>query len=110
MPYNHKENIKELAQQLGIDDAFDYTFNDPFEVVEKYFLKFVPASRLRNLSDGKENFGFRVDLYSKEEDMVKHGWKLFESLQEMNEAADIENQPESIRNFIVRPRYELSEG
>lgn len=37
MPYNHKENIKELIQQQGIDDAFDYTVNDPFGVVEMYF-------------------------------------------------------------------------
>lgn len=37
MAYNHKENIKELAQHEAIKDAFDYTVNDPFEVVEKYF-------------------------------------------------------------------------
>ncbi len=37
MPYDHKENIRELVQQEGIKDAFDYTVNDPYEVVEKYF-------------------------------------------------------------------------
>lgn len=37
MPYNHKENIEVLRQQEGISDALDYTDNDPYEVVEKYF-------------------------------------------------------------------------
>jgi len=37
MPYNHKENIKELAEQIGVSDAFDYTVNDPFQVTEMYF-------------------------------------------------------------------------
>ncbi len=37
MPYGHNENIKELTQKEEINDAFDYTFVDPFKVVETYF-------------------------------------------------------------------------
>lgn len=37
MPYNHKENIKELSQKDAISDAFDYSVNDPFSVAENYF-------------------------------------------------------------------------
>ena len=37
MPYDHKENIRELIQKEGIPDAFDYTINDPYGEVEKYF-------------------------------------------------------------------------
>ncbi len=37
MTYNHQENIKELYQKDRISDAFDYTSNDPYKVVEQYF-------------------------------------------------------------------------
>jgi hypothetical protein len=37
MPYNHNENIKELYQTEGIQDAFNYAVNDPYKVVEQYF-------------------------------------------------------------------------
>jgi hypothetical protein len=37
MSYSHKENAKELYQKDGIKDAFNYTVNDPYKVVEQYF-------------------------------------------------------------------------
>lgn len=37
MAYNHKENIEVLYRQEGIKDAYDYTGNDPYEVVERFF-------------------------------------------------------------------------
>jgi len=76
-------------------------------VIEKYYLKLFPASFLKNLHTGEQKFHLRLDLYSKEEDMTKNGWKTFPSLEELNKAADIENQPEGIRNLLIRPHYSL---
>jgi len=74
-------------------------------VTENYYLKLFPASFLKNALDGKENFRLPVDLYSSEEKMLENGWKKFALLEEMNKAADIENQPSSIRDLIMHTRY-----
>lgn len=37
MPYNHRDNLKELAYKAGIFDGFDYSVNDPFGLTEQYF-------------------------------------------------------------------------
>ncbi len=39
MPYLHTDNIAELVKATGIpnEDFFDYTFSDPYQVVEQYF-------------------------------------------------------------------------
>lgn len=74
------------------------------KVVEKYYLKLLPASFLKNSHNNKEHFNLRIDLYSRDEDMVNNGWKKFDTLEEMNRAADIENQPEGVRNLILRAK------
>jgi hypothetical protein len=77
------------------------------KVIENYYLKLFSASFLKNIQNNKEHFNLRIDAYSKEEDMVKNGWKRFDSLKDMNEAADISNQPESVRELLMRPHYTL---
>ena len=61
------------------------------------------ACHFTTKSGGIWNFRLHIDLYSNPEDMVKNGWRQFDTLEEMNKAADIENQPKGIRNLIVRP-------
>jgi len=79
-------------------------------VIEKYYLKLFPASFLKNSNDGKQQFTLKIDAYSKEEDMFKNGWKGFATFEELNNAADIENQPEGIRNLIMRNHYLIDPG
>jgi hypothetical protein len=79
----------------------------PIEVIDNYYLKLFPASFLRGVIDKKEHFNLRIDLWSTEEDMLKNGWKKFATLEEMNKAADIENQPEGIKKLLIRPNYTL---
>ncbi len=74
-------------------------------VEERYFLKLIPASFLKKTSENKQNFQIKLDLYSKEKDMLNNGWRKFLTLEEMNQAADIENQPEGIRGLILHPKY-----
>lgn len=77
------------------------------EVIERYYLKLFPASFLKRISDGKEKFDLRIDLHSKEDDMLKNGWKHFDSLDEMNKVADIENQLKGVRNLLIKPEYSI---
>ncbi|MDO8560087.1 MAG: restriction endonuclease [bacterium] len=77
-------------------------------VVEDYYLKLFPASFLRKTGGSrKEYFNLRIDIYSKKEDMLKNGWKYFQSLEEMNKAADIENQPTGVRGVLFRNHYSI---
>jgi hypothetical protein len=76
-------------------------------VEENYFLKLFPASYLKDMLNGEEKFHLRIDVYSGKEDMSLNGWKEFQSFEDMNNAADIENQPEGIRGLIIRSEYSI---
>lgn len=77
------------------------------KVAERYYLKLVPASFFKDSASGKSHFNLDIRLASREEDMIKTGWREFDSLEEMNKSAEIENQPEEIRGVIIRPSYEV---
>jgi hypothetical protein len=74
------------------------------EVKERYYLKLFPASFIRNAADGLEQHNLKVDMYSEPERLTANGWKEFASREEMERAADIPNQPDGIRNLIVKAR------
>lgn len=77
------------------------------KVIEKYYLKLIPASFLKDSTSGKTHFNLDIHLTSKEEDMPKAGWKKYDSLEEMNKAAEIENQPKGVKDLIMRPSYQV---
>jgi hypothetical protein len=80
------------------------------QVVEDYYLKLFPASFIKRVDEvGKEHFGLRFDAYSKKQDMLNNGWTHFETLEEMNKAAHIENQPATVRDLLLREEYTLDE-
>lgn len=77
-------------------------------VVDDHYLKLFPASFIKpSGTTGKEQFDLRIDVYSKQEDMIKNGWKFFSSLEEMNKAANIENQPAGVRELLMRNHYSI---
>ena len=66
------------------------------------------ASFMRKIdASGKEHFSLKMDAYSTKEEMIKNGWTLFNSLEEMNNAADIANQPQSVRELLFRETYTI---
>ncbi len=78
------------------------------QIEEDYYLKLFPASFIRKVDKaGKEHFDLRIDAYSKKEDMLKNGWRFFETMEEMNKAADIENQPQGVRELLMREVYTI---
>lgn len=80
------------------------------QVEDDYYLKLFPASFIRKVDEaGKEHFDLRIDAYSKKEDMLKNGWQYFETMEEMNKAADIENQPAGVRELLMREVYTMGD-
>ncbi|MBD3360005.1 MAG: hypothetical protein GF365_04855 [Candidatus Buchananbacteria bacterium] len=79
------------------------------EVIEKYYLKIYPASFMKNLVSGKKNINLCIDAYCKELDMIKNGWKVYNTKEELDLAADIENQPEEVRNLFLRENYSIND-
>lgn len=71
---------------------------------ERYYLTLFPASFLRNAADGVEQHNLRVDMYDDPERLTANSWKEVATREEMEQAADIPNQPESIRNLAVVAR------
>lgn len=41
--------------------------------------------------------------------MLKNGWQYFETMEEMNKAADIENQPAGVRELLMREVYTIGD-
>jgi hypothetical protein len=75
-------------------------------VVEDYYLKLFPASFMKRAGDDdRRHFDLKLDVYSTKEDMLKNGWRYFETVEEMNAAADIENQPVGFQGLILRTEY-----
>jgi hypothetical protein len=97
-----------IISEVGHEDLVQYCeFSATVDVGERYYLCLVPASSLKNLGNGKHYFDLALNLYSTHEDMLNNGWKPFTTLEEMNVAADLENQPEEVRELLIRPRYTL---
>lgn len=92
----------EDALSLGTLQYCELAFT--VEVRERYYLKLFPASFIRSASDGREQHNLHLDMYSDPEKMVAHGWNEFDTLDEMEQAANIPNQPETIRGLLLRPR------
>ena len=74
------------------------------EVRERYYLKLFPASFIKNAADGLEQHNLAVDMYSQPEQLTANGWKEFATRDEMEQAANIPNQPEWIRNLAIVAR------
>ena len=71
---------------------------------ERYYLKLFPASFIKNAANGAEQHSLKVDMYHEAEQLTANGWREFATREEMEQAADIPNQPEAIRNLAVVAR------
>ena len=76
-------------------------------VTEKYYLKLMPASYMKNISSGKGSHVLSVDAYSKSEDMIKNGWKAFDTREEMEEVARFQDTSPDVRGVTLTEEYTL---
>jgi hypothetical protein len=75
-------------------------------VAEGYYLKFFPASFLRRSGRGSnEHYDLRIDIYSVREEMIRNGWRHFETAEEMNAAIDVDNLAPNMRDITLRTEY-----
>jgi hypothetical protein len=75
------------------------------KVIEKFYLKLIPASFLRDSMTDKAHFNLDIYLASRDADMEKAGWKEFSSFEEMDKVAEVKDQPEGIEGLIIKPSY-----
>lgn len=72
-----------------------------------FYLKLFPASFMKNVNSGKGNHNLYIDTYSKKEDMIKNGWKSFDTREEMEEDAKPLDTSEDARCLILTESYTL---
>lgn len=76
-------------------------------VVADYYLKLFPASFMKNVVSGKGNHQLFIDAYSKKEDMIKHGWKHFDTREAMNEAAQPYDTSKDMKGLVFTEGYTI---
>ena len=76
-------------------------------VIADYYLKLFPASSMKNVDSGKGNHILKIDVYSKKEDMLKNGWKYFDTRETMNEAAEPHDTSTDVKQLIMTEGYTL---
>ncbi len=78
-------------------------------VMTDYYLKLFPASFMKNIQNGKGNHRVAIDLFSKKEDMIKHGWKYFTTEEDMESAALPHETSPDMRGMKIISEYTLTE-
>lgn len=78
-------------------------------VVADYYLKLFPASFMKNVVSGKGNHRLAIDAYSKKEDMIKNGWKHFDTREAMNEAAKPYDTSKDVSQLVMTEGYTLGD-
>lgn len=76
------------------------------EVKGSYYLKLFPANLLRNVHGGASNYFLNLPIYTDPEKMRQH-WTQFGSMEELNAAAQIDDQPDDVKNLLIIPEYTL---
>ena len=77
-------------------------------VIEKYYLTLLPASFMKNVKSGKGNHALRIRAYSKHEDMVKNGWRYFETKEAMEAAAAPDDTSPDMRGMTMTEDYTIT--
>ena len=74
-----------------------------------YYLKLIPSSFMKSIQTGKGNHAAMLDIYSKHEDMLKHGWTTYASEEEMENAALPYDTSPDMKGMRIKPEYTLSD-
>lgn len=77
-------------------------------VVEKYYLTLLPASFMKNVKSGKGSHALKIRAFSKHEDMLKNGWKYFETREAMEAAAAPDDTSPDMRGMSVTEDYTIT--
>lgn len=72
-----------------------------------FYLKLFPASFMKNINSGKGNHNLFIDAYSKKADMLKNGWKWFETREAMEQEAKPLDTSADMKDLIGIEEYTL---
>lgn len=95
---------------VTLKDAGDPKFTQYCEiyfnvvVIEKYYLKIFPANFLKSVGNEKKQYFLDIPLFT-DTKMLEQEWQQFSSLEEMNEAASIDDQPKDVQNLLIKPFF-----
>lgn len=76
-------------------------------VMSDYYLKLFPASFMKNIKSGKGNHKLYIDHYSKKEDMIKNGWKHFNTKEEMEKLAVVYDTSKDVKFLTMTGEYTI---
>jgi hypothetical protein len=97
--------IVKIADEANVKKFYYAEFKINVRVSADYYFKLFPASFMKNISSGKGNHQIFIDVYSKKEDMIKNGWRHFDSKEKMEEeAAPYDTSPDA-RGLIATEEY-----
>ncbi len=100
-------SIRKITTEDDTEKFFYLELKLHIRVNADFYLKLFPASFMKNVNSGKGNHNLYIDAYSKKEDMIKNGWKSFDTREEMEEAAKPLDTSEDARCLILTESYTL---
>jgi len=99
--------IRKIAAKDNLNIFYYIELTLHIRINADFYVKLFPASFMKNIKSGKGNHQIFIDAYSKKEDMIKNGWKLFNTRQEMEDAANQHDTSEDVKKLIITESYTL---
>ena len=113
-----RRNIGEQIVDFGVvkigpaDNSKEYYYLElraSVIISADYYLKLFPASFMKNIDSGKGNHTLNIDAYSKKEDMIKNGWKHYDSQDKMESEATIHDTSKDMHSLVFTESYTLGD-
>lgn len=107
-PWNYTipMNVMSIADKDNIDDYYYAEISINVAVIEKYYLKVIPISWLKNITSWKEKNSYimRVDINT--QDMSN--WQEYNSKDELISKVKETNKMKDIQNCIINADYDIA--
>lgn len=93
--------VLKISTEENIKKFFYLELKISIIIKENYYLKLFPVSFMKNIKSGKGNHNLFIDVYSKKEDMLKNGWRYFETEEEMESVAEPLDTSEDAKKLAI---------
>lgn len=93
--------VIKISTEENTQKFFYLEFKISILIKEDYYLKLFPVSFMKNIKSGKGNHNLFIDIYSKKEDMLKNGWRYFETKEEMESVAGPLDTSEDAKQLVM---------
>jgi len=100
--------VVKISSEDSIDKFYYLELKINIRVGAEYYLKLFPDSFMKNVKSGAGNHQLFIDAYSKKEDMIKNGWKFFETSSEMEKEALIHDTSQDVKYLTATAEYSMN--